>query len=157
MPPQVRALLGLLVASTLSAQTPAPTTPPPPPPVRFTGYVQVRETYRDEVGFNASINRARLSAYGTVAQDVTWRIQGEFRTGSVGTGKASVALQDGYIRYKPGQLGIQAGQFKPPSPASSSPPSPTSRPPTGLRWWIRSRPSGTSASWWITPSAASRP
>ena len=132
MPPQVRALLGLLVASTLSAQTPAPTTPPPPPPVRFTGYVQVRETYRDEVGFNASINRARLSAYGTVAKDVTWRIQGEFRTGSVGTGKASVALQD-------------------------SPPSPTSRPPTGLRWWIRSRPSGTSASWWTTPSAASRP
>ena len=33
-------------------------------------------------------------------KDVTWRVQGEFRTGSVGTGKASVALQDGYIRYK---------------------------------------------------------
>jgi hypothetical protein len=110
----VRPLMGLLVASSLSAQTPAPTTPPPPPPVRFTGYVQVRETYREGVGFNASINRARLSAYGTVAKDVTWRIQGEFRTGSVGTGKASVALQDGYVRYKPGQLGIQAGQFKTP-------------------------------------------
>ena len=114
MPPLVRPLLGLLVASTLSAQTPAPTTPSPPPPVRFTGYVQVRETYRDEVGFTASINRARLSAFGNVVKDVTWRIQGEFRTGSVGTGKASVALQDGYIRYKPGPLGIQAGQFKTP-------------------------------------------
>ena len=66
--------------------------------MRFTGYVQVRETCRDEVGFNASINRARITAFGTVVKDVTWRVQGEFRTGSVGTGKASVALQDGYIR-----------------------------------------------------------
>src|SRR4029079_10657152 len=114
MPSRVRPLLGLLVASSVSAQTPTPTTPTPLPPVRFTGYVQVRETYRDEVGFAASINRARLSAFGTVVKDVTWRIQGEFRTGSVGTGKASVALQDGHIRYKPGQLGIQAGQFKTP-------------------------------------------
>ncbi len=114
MTPLVRPLLGLLVATSLAAQTPAPATPSPPPPVRFTGYVQVRETYRDEVGLNASINRARLTAFGTVVKDVTWRVQGEFRTGSVGTGKASVALQDGYIRYKPGQLGIQAGQFKTP-------------------------------------------
>jgi Phosphate-selective porin O and P len=32
----------------------------------------------------------------------------------VGTGRASVSLQDAYIRYKPGSLGIQAGQFKTP-------------------------------------------
>ena len=57
MPSMVRPLLGLLVASSLSAQTPAPTSPLPPPPVRFTGYIQARETYRDEVGFNGSINR----------------------------------------------------------------------------------------------------
>ena len=81
MPSRVRPLLGLLVASSVSAQTPTPTTPTPLPPVRFTGYVQVRETYRDEVGFAASINRARLSAFGTVVKDVAWRIQGEFRTG----------------------------------------------------------------------------
>ena len=61
MPSLVRPLVGLLVASSLAAQTPAPTTPPPPPPVRFTGYVQVRETYREGVGLNASINRARLN------------------------------------------------------------------------------------------------
>jgi Phosphate-selective porin len=82
--------------------------------VRFTGYLQARETYRDEIGLTGSINRARLTAYGTAAKDVTWRVQGEFRTGSVGTGKASVSLQDAYVRYKPGQFGIQAGQFKTP-------------------------------------------
>jgi phosphate-selective porin len=82
--------------------------------VRFTGYIQARETYRDGIGLTASINRARLSAYGTVATNVTWRIQGEFRTGSVGTGKASVSLQDAFIRYKTGDFGVQAGQFKTP-------------------------------------------
>src|SRR5262249_59643781 len=45
---------------------------------------------------------------------VSWRIQGEFRTGSVGTGKASVSLQDAYVRYKTGDFGVQAGQFKTP-------------------------------------------
>jgi hypothetical protein len=84
------------------------------PSVRFTGYVQARETYREGVGLTGSINRARLTAFGTAAKDVTWRVQGEFRTGAVGTGKASVSLQDAYIRYKTGQFGIQAGQFKTP-------------------------------------------
>jgi phosphate-selective porin len=84
------------------------------PAVRFNGYIQARETYRDGVGLTGSLNRARLAAYGSAAKDLTWRIQGEFRTGSVGTGKASVSLQDAYIRYKPGQFGIQVGQFKTP-------------------------------------------
>jgi hypothetical protein len=88
--------------------------PSPTPSVRFTGYIQARETYRDGVGLTGSINRARLTAYGTVATSVTWRIQGEFRTGSVGTGKASVSLQDAYVRYKTGDFGVQAGQFKTP-------------------------------------------
>lgn len=98
-----------------SPPAPAPaTSAPSAPAVRFTGYVQARETYRDGVGLTGSINRARLTALGTATKDVTWRIQGEFRTGSVGTGKASVSLQDAYIRYKTGTLGLQAGQFKTP-------------------------------------------
>jgi hypothetical protein len=112
--------VGLVVASPAAAQYPAappPAASAPPsssPTVRFTGYVQAREAYRDGVGLTASINRARLTAYGTVVKDVTWRVQGEFRTGSVGTGKPSVSLQDGYVRYKPGNFGFQAGQFKTP-------------------------------------------
>ncbi|MBA3555766.1 MAG: hypothetical protein H0W29_13535 [Gemmatimonadales bacterium] len=101
------ALLALVPARALgqAAATPA---------VRLSGYIQARETYRDEVGLTGSINRARLTVSGGGAKDLTWRIQGEFRTGSVGTGRASVSLQDAYIRYRPGSFGIQAGQFKTP-------------------------------------------
>jgi phosphate-selective porin O/P len=102
--------LVVLAASRAGAQSGSPNSPG----VRFTGYIQARETYRDGVGLTGSINRARLTAYGTVASNVTWRIQGEFRTGSVGTGKASVSLQDAYVRYKTGKFGLQAGQFKTP-------------------------------------------
>lgn len=84
------------------------------PAVRWSGYVQARETYRDGAGLTASVNRARLSAAGTAIECVTWRVQGEFRTGSAGTGRASVSLQDAYVRYRAGALGVQAGQFKTP-------------------------------------------
>jgi hypothetical protein len=100
-------------AQAAAAQPPA-AAPSSAPSVRLTGYIQARETYRDGVGLTGSINRARLTAYGTVATTVTWRIQGEFRTGSVGTGKASVSLQDAYVRYRTGDFGVQAGQFKTP-------------------------------------------
>src|SRR5689334_13398026 len=116
-------VLGTLCALTHSAfgQTPAPTpapahapAPTQTPSARISGYLQARETYRDGIGFIGSINRARVTVGGGVIKDVTWRVQGEFRTGSVGTGRASVSLQDAYIRYKPANLGIQVGQFKTP-------------------------------------------
>jgi hypothetical protein len=112
-------VLGIAAGHPVQAQNPpapAPAATPAPsaPSVRFTGYVQARETYRDAVGLTGSINRARLAAFGNATKDVTWRVQGEFRSGSVGTGKASVSLQDAYIRYKTGQFGVQAGQFKTP-------------------------------------------
>ncbi|MFL5495861.1 MAG: porin [Gemmatimonadales bacterium] len=102
-------VFGLLVPGSLGAQSPAAG-----PAVRFTGYLQVRETYQHRVGLTASINRARLAAYGEVTPALTWRIQGEFRTGSVGTGKASVSLQDAYARYARDAWALQAGQFKTP-------------------------------------------
>jgi len=99
-----------LVAPLLHAQSSAS----PPPPVRLSGYIQGRMTYQDEIGSTASINRARLTAAGSVAGDVAWRIQGEFRTGNVGTGRASVSLQDAYVRWTHNTLGVQIGQFKTP-------------------------------------------
>jgi phosphate-selective porin len=45
---------------------------------------------------------------------MAWRIQGEFRTGNVGTGRASVSLQDAYVRWTRNSLGVQVGQFKTP-------------------------------------------
>jgi hypothetical protein len=44
---------------------------------------------------------------------VSWRVQGEFRTGSAGR-NASVSLQDAYVRWTKQSLGIQVGQFKTP-------------------------------------------
>ncbi len=85
-----------------------------PPAVRLSGYIQGRETYQKDVGLTGTINRARLTAAGAVAGDVSWRIQGEFRTGNVGTGRASVSLQDAYIRWTRSSLGVQLGQFKTP-------------------------------------------
>jgi len=108
------ALAGLLVfmlASDALAQTPAPTSASP---VKLSGYLQARETYQENLGLTGSINRARLAAAGSATGNITWRIQGEFRTGSVGTGKASVSLQDAYARWAKNGVGVQVGQFKTP-------------------------------------------
>jgi phosphate-selective porin len=101
--------VALLLVPSLPAQA-----SPAPPPVRWSGYIQARETYQDEVGLTSSINRARLTAGGSVRGDIGWRVQGEFRTGNAGTGRATVALQDAYVRWSDGRVGVQLGQFKTP-------------------------------------------
>jgi phosphate-selective porin O/P len=83
-------------------------------PVKLSGYVQARETYQTSIGLNGSINRARLAASGSATGNITWRVQGEFRTGNVGTGRASVSLQDAYVRWAKNGVGVQVGQFKTP-------------------------------------------
>ncbi len=109
-------MFSFLVQAPLAGQYPpvSPSPPPDPSPVKLSGYIQAREVYQSDVGLTGTINRARLSASGGIVQGVTWRVQGEFRTGSVGTGRASVSLQDAYIRYNPGTWAVQAGQFKTP-------------------------------------------
>jgi len=104
------AFLLLVPAATLAAQT----STAPSATVKFSGYIQGRETYQKNVGIVGTINRARLAAAGAVVGNVTWKIQGEFRTGNVGTGKASVSLQDAYVRWTHEGLGLQIGQFKTP-------------------------------------------
>ena len=94
--------------------TPLMAQSPDGPSVKLSGYIQAREVYQDEVGLTGSINRARLVAFGRVIDKVTWRIQGEFRTGSVGNGRSSVSLQDAYLRYAPAGWAVQVGQFKTP-------------------------------------------
>ena len=114
--PALGLMLSLLVQAPLAGQYPpvSPSPPPDPSPVKLSGYIQAREVYQSNVGLTGSINRARLSASGGLVQGATWRVQGEFRTGSVGTGRASVSLQDAFIRYNPGTWAVQAGQFKTP-------------------------------------------
>ncbi len=112
-----RLVLALVFLSTprfsaLSQQ--APSESPPASGPKLSGYIQGRETYQEDVGLAGSINRARVTVAGGVATHFTWRVQGEFRTGNVGTGRASVSLQDAYIRYAQRGRGIQVGQFKTP-------------------------------------------
>lgn len=119
-------LLGLMTLAAVPARAQQPAGAPPAAPapaakpatpssgVKLSGYMQARETWQKNAGLTGSINRARLTATGGIATAFTWRIQGEFRTGSVGNGKASVGLTDAYIRWKHNDLGIQAGQYKTP-------------------------------------------
>ena len=109
-PSRLPGVLVLIPLLALNAQQPAPASSG----VKLSGYLQAREVWQKDVGVTGSINRARLTAAGGIAADFTWRIQGEFRTGNVGTGKASVALQDAYIRWQHQMLGVQVGQFKTP-------------------------------------------
>ena len=104
-------LSALLLVATVHAQAPSQN---PPPSVKLSGYIQGRETYQENVGLVGTINRARLTAAGGVAGNITWRVQGEFRTGNVGAGRASVSLQDAYIRWTRNSFGVQIGQFKTP-------------------------------------------
>ena len=76
-----------------------------------------------------------------------------FGLGSVGTGRASVSLQDAYVRYKPGAIGLQAGQFKTPFTREFITSLADSRPPTGRPPSTPWRRNATSASWPTTPSA----
>ncbi len=111
-PPLVPLLLCCILAPVAAQAQAAPAAGASP--VKLSGYLQAREVYQNKIGLTSSINRARLAASGSVIEAVTWRIQGEFRTGSVGTGRASVSLQDAYIRYAPKSWALQAGQFKTP-------------------------------------------
>ena len=75
-------LPALLLLPKVDAQTPSPS-----PSVKLSGYIQARETYQKNIGIVGTINRARLAASAAVPGNVTWRIQGEFRTGNVGNGR----------------------------------------------------------------------
>lgn len=110
-----RVVLPMFIALPLPGQSPDPKPgATSPSPLKLSGYLQAREVYQSGSGLTGSINRARLAASGTLVEVVTWRLQAEFRTGSVGTGRASVSLQDAYLRYNPGKWAVQAGQFKTP-------------------------------------------
>jgi hypothetical protein len=102
--------LALLTATSLAAQSPAPASSTP---ARLGGYLQTRLAYTKDVGMTATVNRARLQATGTIASSFSYKVQGEFRTGSPGRG-ASVSLTDAFIRWSHQSLGVQVGQFKTP-------------------------------------------
>jgi phosphate-selective porin len=112
--PRCRSQLSVALAFGAAVSRAALGQAPAPSPVTLIGALQVRETYQSGGGLTATINRARLGASSRPRPGLTWRIQGEFRTGSVGTGRASVSLLEAYVRYASGPWALQGGQYKVP-------------------------------------------
>ncbi len=110
--PFVLPLLVVVAPLSLPAQQSAPAATSTP--VKLGGYMQARLAYQKDVGLTATLNRARLQATGTIATNFSYRLQAEFRTGNVGTGRASASLTDAYIRWAHKSLGVQVGQMKTP-------------------------------------------
>ena len=111
----------------LSAQAPgysgysAPYSPPPAPPaqgsgptVKVGGYIQARETWRDDSKLTATLNRARISAEGSLTAGFSYRIMAEYESGGNASTAASVSLRDAYVRWTRGDFSIVAGQYKTP-------------------------------------------
>jgi len=111
-------LLVLAAAQDAGAQSSA--LPPLAPPgsgvtaPKLGGYVQARATVEDNVGMTATINRARISADGSLPNRFTYRLMAEFEAGGSARTASTVSLRDAYIRWTRDWLAIQAGQFKTP-------------------------------------------
>ena len=87
---------------------------PPPPAVNVGGFLQLRETYQDQVGLTGTVHRARLIVDGALAGEFSFRLSGEFRTGGTATTRAGVSMIDAYIRWSKAPWTVTVGQFKTP-------------------------------------------
>lgn len=103
------------------AQSPDSTAVPPPgtaqtsvPSAKLGGYAQVRETFRDEVGLSATINRARLSVDGTLPARLSYRVMAEYEATAGVNVPAVVSLRDALIRWSRAPWTVSAGQYKSP-------------------------------------------
>jgi hypothetical protein len=112
----------LLVMATISrplAAQVSPGYPPPPgpasgPTVKVGGYIQARETWREDSKLTATLNRARIFAEGSLTGGFSYRIMAEYESGGNASTAASVSLRDTYVRWTRGDLSLTAGQYKTP-------------------------------------------
>lgn len=81
---------------------------------RLSGYVQVRETLVSPTGLTATLNRARLSADGTLPDPISYRMLVEFQAGATARTAGGVSLREAIIRWAPAPVALQIGQFKSP-------------------------------------------
>jgi len=93
--------------------------PPPPaqgggPTVRVGGYIQARETWREDSKLTATLNRARIFAEGSLTAGFSYRIMAEYESGGTASTAATVSLRDAYIRWTRGDFSVTAGQYKTP-------------------------------------------
>ena len=83
-------------------------------PPRLGGYVQVRSTAQERVGFTTFINRARLSAEGQIPTRFSYRLLIEYEASAGRNLPAMVSLREAMIRWQLGSFTATAGQLKVP-------------------------------------------
>jgi len=115
------ALLTLAVASVARAQAPdslaaplmasASTALSPP---RVGGYIQARTASVTDIGFNAFLNRARVSVDGALPSKFSYRLLAEFQASAGVRSPATVSLREAVARWSPSPWAITAGEFKTP-------------------------------------------
>ena len=113
----VALLLGLTLVSVparaeLSLETVNPTPSIPAP--RLGGYLQFRETLIDPTGLSATLNRARLSADGTLPSRFSYRFLVEYQAASGPRTPALVSLREAYARWTYWPVAVTFGQNKVP-------------------------------------------
>ncbi len=110
-----RAIFPAAIGVLLSVGVPTLRAQSTPKPPRFSGYLQLRETYEQHEGLTASVNRARLYVDGGLATHFFYRLSADFRNGGTSTTRAGVSLVDALVRWSPStQWSVTAGQFKTP-------------------------------------------
>jgi hypothetical protein len=97
-------------STSTAAASPAPTIAPP----RLGGYIQVRETARQDVGLTATLNRARLSAEGALPASFTYRLLVEFEAVTSAGTPSAPSLREAAIRWRHAPWVVSAGQMKTP-------------------------------------------
>ena len=109
-------LAGLQVAAVSRAQIGLETVIPTPaaPPPRLGGYLQFRETNVSPTGLTATLNRARLSADGTLQMHFSYRVLVEYQAASGARTPATVSLREAYARWSYYPVTFTFGQNKTP-------------------------------------------
>jgi len=100
-----------------SLSTPPPASAPagtPISPPRVGGYIQARTASVTDIGFNAFLNRARVSVDGALPQRFSYRLLAEFQASAGVRSPATVSLREAVARWNPAPWAVTAGEFKTP-------------------------------------------
>ncbi len=82
---------------------------------RLGGYFQVRETWSEQIGLVATLNRARIGAEGVLPHRLSYSILVEYQAApATPATPAGVSLRDAQVRWTDARLSLTAGQFKTP-------------------------------------------
>src|SRR5689334_5607327 len=83
-------------------------------PPRVGGYIQARTASATNIGFNAFLNRARVSVDGALPQKFAYRLLAEFQASAGVRSPATVSLREAIARWSPSPWAVTAGEFKTP-------------------------------------------